>query len=348
MAKKRGAGKAGPTVPEKRAPSELAHKTRPARVNVEKQADRIVLSRYAPAGMVITEDFDVVQLRGDTAPYIETASRALRKELLLPVRNALRKAKRTGTAVRKRTAPLTENQGARGLEFDVIPIKSAPENRHFLLLFQPSRQERNRKAAEEALDGSLSGELSATRQYLRSIIQEQETTNEELQVANEEILSSNEELRTINEELEKAKLEFLSTNEELTTINEGLRQRNAALRRINDDFNNLLTSADIPIVTLGADLRIRQFTPTAGRTLNLTPSDIGRPITDLQSTIPLHGLDKLSAQVVESLTARKREMQGRDGRRYTLIVRPYRTWENRIDGVVMILQEVDAERARSA
>ena len=131
--------------------------------------------------------------------------------------------------------------------------------------------------------GRLQRELQTTKEYLQSIIEEQEATNEELKSANEEILSSNEELQSTNEELETAKEELQSTNEELVTVNEQLQNRNAELAQLNDDLANLLTSVNIPIVMLGSDRRIRRFTPLAEKLLNLLPGDVGRPIDDIRA-----------------------------------------------------------------
>jgi two-component system CheB/CheR fusion protein len=41
---------------------------------------------------------------------------------------------------------------------------------------------------------------------------------------------------------------------------------------------NLLSTVDITILIVGNDMRIRRFTPTAERMLNLIPGDVGRPI----------------------------------------------------------------------
>ena len=123
----------------------------------------------------------------------------------------------------------------------------------------------------------LRQELAATREYLQSIIEEQDAANEELKSANEEILSSNEELQSTNEELETAKEELQSANEELTTVNEQLQHRNVELGRVNNDLVNFLGSANVPMVVVGIDLRIRRFTPAAGKVLNLLPPTSAGP-----------------------------------------------------------------------
>ena len=135
-----------------------------------------------------------------------------------------------------------------------------------------------------------------------SLISEQhDAANEELKTANEEILSSNEELQSTNEELETAKEELQSVNEELTTVNEQLQNRNQELTRLNDDSTNLLGSGNVPMVVLGIDLRIRRFTPAAGKVLNLHSADVGRPIGDLRLSVDVPDLEPMLLDVIASV-----------------------------------------------
>jgi two-component system CheB/CheR fusion protein len=330
--------------------------------DLQKEADRLVLSQYGPAGVIVNGDFEVIHFRGKTSAYLEPAPgkaslnllKMLHEGLLLEVRNAVQKVKRTGDAVRKKNIPTKQPHGFKDVDFDVLPLQPTPEGRHFLVLFRdseavPSAAGKDRRSkAEDGQVEQVQHELVATRQYLQAIIEEQEATNEELQSANEEILSSNEELQSINEELETAKEELQSTNEELTTVNEELQNRNGELSQINDDLNNLLSSVNIAIVMLSADLRIRRFTPIAGRILNLIATDIGRPITDLRSAIHVPDLGDLIGEVLETVTPRERDVADRDGHRYSLAVRPYRTSDNRIDGAVLTLMDTDSIRRGGA
>ena len=192
----------------------------------------------------------------------------------------------------------------------------------------------------------LQRELAASRDYLQSIIQELEAANEELQSANEEILSSNEELQSTNEELDTAKEELQSTNEELTTVNDELQNRNDELSQVNSDLSNLLSSVNIPIVMLGNDLRVRRFTPVTEKVMNLIPTDIGRPITDIKSNLRAVDLRALVSRVMESLEIHESAVEDTSGRWYSMRIRPYRTMDNRIDGVVMVLIDLDSRRTR--
>ncbi len=184
--------------------------------------------------------------------------------------------------------------------------------------------------------GQLRQELASTRDYLQSLIEQQDASNEELRSANEEILSSNEELQSTNEELETAKEELQSTNEELSTVNEQLQHRNLELNQTTNDLQNLLTSANLPVVMVGPDLRIRRLTPPARKIMNLLPADLGRPIGDFRANVDLPDLEALIVEVIDEVQVRDRA-----GRCYFLRIHPYRTAENKIDGAVLVLLDID-------
>jgi two-component system CheB/CheR fusion protein len=244
------------------------------------------------------------------------------------------------------------NGGYRDVLVQVVPMRAprrdAKHPRHFLVLFE---EESERASAQPPLaahtfpgpeDDKLRLELASTREYLQSIIEEQEATNEELQSANEEILSSNEELQSINEELETAKEELQSTNEELTTVNEELQRRNSELVQANNDLYNSLASINMPVVMLTGDLKIRRFTPMAERVLRLIPTDIGRPLGDIKPKIDVPDLESLIREVLASNRVHEQEVRDLEGRSYSMRILPYRTTDNRIDGAVLCLIDIEA------
>jgi two-component system CheB/CheR fusion protein len=165
-----------------------------------------------------------------------------------------------------------------------------------------------------------------------------------LQSANEEILSANEELQSTNEELDTAKEELQSTNEELNTVNEELQARNEELSHVNSDLVNLLGSVQIAIVMVASDLRIRRFTPMAEKVLNLIPTDVGRPISDIKPNIDCPDLEKLIGESIDSVATQEREVRDRHGHWLLLRIRPYKNVENRIDGAVLALFDIDTAR----
>ena len=147
-----------------------------------------------------------------------------------------------------------------------------------------SRRNANRDAAW------LRQELASTKQYLQSIVDEQDAASQELRAAHEEVLSSNEELQSTNEELETTKEELQSANEELTTVNEQFMSRNRELDALTDDLSNFISSAELPMVTVGRDLRVRRLTPAAQKAFNLLPTDVGRSIEHIKFSLAVDGI----------------------------------------------------------
>src|SRR2546423_14937407 len=217
-----------------------------------------------------------------------------------------------------------------------------------LVLFEeqePDKPRGKKKTTKEpagtAHTSRLKRELQATREYLQSIIEEQETMNVELRTASEEIQSTNEELQSTNEELETAKEELQSSNEELTTLNEELQNRNQELALSNNDLINLLTSIEIPIVMLDSRLRIRRFNMSAERKMNLVAADVGRPIGDINTKLPVENLEQMIQTVMDTLDVREVEIKHRDGRMQSLRIRPYVTSDKKIDGAVLTLIDLE-------
>jgi PAS domain S-box-containing protein len=179
-------------------------------------------------------------------------------------------------------------------------------------------------------------------QYVQSVQEQYESANEELQAASEEVQSSNEELQSLNEELTTSKEELESSNEELTTLNEEMANRNAELNRLNSDLVNFQTSAQLVIVLLARDLTIRRFSAQAEKQFNLQASDVGRPIGQIRHGLELPELEELITEVIDSVRAQERELRSRDGRWFSLRVRPYLTLDNQVDGAVLVLLDIDA------
>ena len=183
--------------------------------------------------------------------------------------------------------------------------------------------------------------LASLQAHLQLVVEEKAMAIEEMQAANEEVLSSNEELQSINEELQTAKEELQATNEELTTVNEQLRRSNAETVSQMNDLNNFVDSTQVPIITVGNDLRIRRFTPQAERMLNLIPSDVGRLIGDITSRIHVDDLDKRMLKTIETAAVQEENVQDNEGRWHSLRLHPYITLDKKIDGAVIVLMDVD-------
>jgi two-component system CheB/CheR fusion protein len=332
--------------------------------DVFREADRLVLAEFAPPGVVVTDDLVVIQFRGRTAPFLEHAPgaaslellRTVREELRLPLRRTIDKARAGNSPARESGISIFGAEPSRTVMLEVTPF-SVHSARLFLVLFteeavKPGEtglaSRTSRQEAERASETTLQQELASTRQYLESVIEQLEATNEELKAANEEIVSSNEELRSGNEELESAKEELQATNEELRTLNDEMQDRSLEATRLSDDLTNVLSSAEIPIVILGRDSRIRRFTPAAAKVFGLAPADLGRSLSEVRQISAIAELlSPIVEEVLEQLRPIDSKIQDRNGQWHQLWVRPYKTLDGRIDGTVIAARDIDAEK-RSA
>jgi len=175
-----------------------------------------------------------------------------------------------------------------------------------------------------------------------------QTSQEELKSANEELQSANEELQSTNEELTTSKEELQSLNEELQTVNAELQAKVDEVSRANNDMKNLLNSTDIATLFLDDTLRVRRFTTQAAKLIRLIPGDVGRPITDIASDLLYPELAEDVAEVLRTLVFVEKSVTCRDQRWFTVRIMPYRTLENRIDGVVVTLVDITAAKAQEA
>jgi two-component system, chemotaxis family, CheB/CheR fusion protein len=334
----------------------------PGDLELQREADRIVLNHYAPAGVVVDINLEILLFRGQTSPYLEPAPGRASLNLLRMAKEELRRELQTGIyqarqqklSIKREGIQLREGERIRQITINITPFQIEETQECYLVLFEnaspmlalpeatndgssPSK----RKAKEAAEIARLKQELATTREHLQSIIEEQQATNQDLRAANEEILSSNEELQSTNEELETAKEEIQAANEELNTVNEELRRRTQEATQVSNDLQNLLNSINIPILMLGADLQIRQFTPAVEGIFNLISTDMGRPLSDINHKLNVPNLEQQILDVIRTLNLKSQEIQDRDGRWYDMRIRPYRTIDNKIDGAVLVLVDID-------
>ena len=344
-------------------------------VDLSKQLDRYLLGRYAPPGVLINAQMDILQFRGDIGLYLRPPPGEPQNNLLkmarpgfgTVIRAAVAEAKKSMLLVRKHGVEFEEGKVTRSCDIVVAPFLGMPDSPSplFVVLFEDVSAERPQGAVRAVKVPrnpvklprrlqKLEQELAATREYMESLVGDQDRANEELNAANEELVSGNEELQSMNEELETAKEELQSSNEELVTVNDELQARNDEVATANSDLLNLLSTVDVPFLFLDAKRDIRRFNPKAQDLLNVLPSDIGRPIGNIKSNLRVTDLDGLVAHVIESNTPHESEVQDRKGAWYRMQVRPYRTVDNRIDGATVSLVDInslkhhvsDAEDAR--
>ncbi|OQW51911.1 MAG: hypothetical protein A4S09_09600 [Proteobacteria bacterium SG_bin7] len=332
-------------------------------------ADKLILSKFAPPGVVVNSEMDILQFRGRTFPFLEPATgqpslnlfKMIRPELLANLRRIMSSVKRENKAMSTKGIHFSTDDGYEiKVDIEILPINRSvsPKERTFLVLFKEVENmpafggkkvkgrvgKRNIKRQQDPKDvriAELTQELVELKDYQQALIEQYEIAQDELTSANEELQSANEEFLSTNEETETAKEELQSTNEELVTVNDELQMRNADLTALSSDLNNLLISIDIPVLMVGRDHRIRLFSPKAKNVFNLIPTDIGRPIGDLKPNIDLN-LSALVTQIAEDLTPKEIELQDHKGHWLQVQARPYRTVDNRIEGAIIALIDIDA------
>ena len=333
----------------------------PSPSKIQQYAEKLILEKYSPPGVIINHDMQIIQFIGQTDGYIQPSSgsaslnllKMVRQDLMQDLRQVVRQAIKENRPVRVDQVRLREGDQTHKINLQVLPlIAEESTTLNYLVLFESVMEEPSVENASETSPGEMDAksihirglekELLSEREHMRSFVEDQEAANEELQSANEEIQSANEELQSINEELETAKEELQSTNEELETINDEQENRNAELNRINDDFSNLLASIELVIVILHTDLRIRRFTPAAKSLMNLIDADVGRPISNIRPNFELPDLEERVREVIDTLIPQSIELQDHAGHWYSLRLRPYLTRDNRVDGAVMAFIGIDS------
>jgi two-component system, chemotaxis family, CheB/CheR fusion protein len=325
--------------------------------------DRKVLELYAPPGVVINENLDVLYFRGQSERYLQQPSgiathnilRLARPELHPTLKTAIERVFATNESVTLVAHIKIDGAGLQPFTLIAQPMQE-PETRArcVLVLFKDGAGDDSTPPARaEPTQGSdskihtLSQELALAKEYLQSTVEELERTNEDMKAANEELQSANEELQSANEELETSKEELQSTNEELVTLNDELQSRMRELSSSNDDLHNLLLGVDRAVVIVGLDLRIRRFTQTAEKLLNLLPTDIGRSVAQLNSFLGGFGIEKFVAEAIKTVATGERELQATNGQWYVVRLVPYRTLDLTIRGAVISIVDIDAPKRRA-
>ena len=243
-------------------------------IDIEKEADKLLLSRYVPASVLVNKDLQILRFHGATSNYLQPSSgraslnllKMVKDELVFELKALVNRAKKETATVKKEGIYLSQNGTEREIGIEVAPVRSQVKDFYYLILFRDNnvqqvitekRPDNKTKDSKDEHLAKLEQQLDEAREYMKTISEEFEATREELQSANEEVLSSNEELQSINEELETSKEELQSTNEELTTINDELQQRNYDLKELSDFSNAIVETITESIVVLTSEMRIR-------------------------------------------------------------------------------------------
>ncbi|MFU8815856.1 MAG: chemotaxis protein CheB [Pseudomonadales bacterium] len=333
----------------------------PAR-DAQRQADHLLLARYAPPGVVVNERLEVVQFRGHTGSVLApppgqpqmNVVKLARPGLAGPLRDALERARTENVKVRRHGVRITGDAQPRAVDIEVTPLMGVTRTaeRYFLILFEEATADpgadvaaRRRMPREPAHDeevARLREELAAAADYLEAVLGEHHDTTEELGAANEELVSANEELQSTNEELQSAKEELQSANEELTTLNDELGHRNQELDTVANDLVNILEGVQIPLIMVDETLRVRRFTPTAREISSLQLGDVGRLLDDVKFKVKADDLLDRVREGLQSHAPREYEVQRTDGVWFRLHIRPYRTSDGRLEGAILSFLDIDA------
>ena len=313
-----------------------------------------LVERYAPPSLVVDAQHSIVHVSEHAGRFLsvpggETTSdvvKLVREELRIELRASLRSAAETGEQVRSAPIRLTLDGEPHSVVLHVHPARGDDMEGFFLVVFEEERS--SKLPPEPAGDGggadarsrALEAELALTRQQIRAVVAQYERTEEEMQAANEELQSTNEELRSTMEELETSKEELQSLNEELTTVNQENQHKVEELGQLTGDLQNLFLAADIATLFLDRTLRILRFTPRVGEIFNVRASDRGRPLTDITHRLGYEKLVADALEVLSTLVPIEREVQSEDGTWFLARVLPYRTVDQRIDGVVLTFVNV--------
>lgn len=341
------------------AAGEPAPSIKSAPPNIQVLADRILIQRFAPLGVLCNDRGDILYISGRSGKYLEPAVGKANLNVLAMARDELRyKLSKAFAAAARDEEPVAftghvgANGGTRAVEVKVQRLQEPRELRGtVLVVFADVPAAPSKKAARASTAkasprvAELEQELQRAREEIQTTREEMQTSQEELKSTNEELQSTNEELQSTNEELLTSKEEMQSLNEELQTVNHELQAKVDELSRSNNDMKNLLNSTDVATLFLDAELRIRRFTTQVTKIINLIPADAGRPITDIVNNLDYPDLAADAVEVLRTLVFKERQAATRDGHWYTVRILPYRTLENVIDGVVITFTDAQTARA---
>jgi len=334
----------------------IDHKRKLSSNNISTFMQNQLLKRFSPAAVLVNRKFEILNLNGQTNLYIDLPqgdpimdlANMVKEGLRLKLRSAMHKSAKNNETTTVMNARVKRDQHYYPVRFTVTPVKEKDmAETLFLITFEENQEQipktvamTNIDVAEETLISQLETELTDVREELKNTVEELESYNEELRVSNEEMMSMNEELQSSNEELETSKEEMQSMNEELNTVNAELREKIQELEITNNDMANLMNSTDIATVFLDINMTIRRYTPSAKKLFSLITSDIGRPIGDLAIRFHDDGLKDDVSQVLQTLIPTSREVKTDNDHWFIRRILPFRTQDNRVDGLVLTFTDV--------
>lgn len=341
-----------------RSPAQESNVSHPASppANLQSMADQVLLQEFSPPAVLVNESGDILYVSGRTGRYLEPAAGKAnwnihvmaRPGLRTQVAAALRQVLQDKQPVELRGLRL-EDDAQHALDVTVQAIRNPKAlSGMVMIVFRtaagpaagPAAGQARRKRAAGSIDPALSDELARAQEEIHALRQQMRASEEELQAANEELQSTNEELQSANEELTTSKEEAQSMNEELQTINQELQSKLDDLALAQSDMQNLLNSTDIATLFLDNELNVRRFTEQVTRIIHLREGDIGRPLSDLASTLVYPQLHADAKETLRTLAYCEKQIPTTDGHWYSVRIMPYRTLANVIQGAVITFVDI--------
>ncbi len=325
--------------------------------NIQTLADQILLQRFAPPSVLVNDRGDILYITGRTGKYLEPVAgktnwniyAMAREGLQQELPGAFRKAMQNFEAVVLHNIKIGTNGGTQFVDVTLQRIENPTSIRGMVmivftdvpaLIAHDSVQIITGKQGSSRRQKELEIQLQRSGEEIQSIREEMQTSQEELKSTNEELQSSNEELQSTNEELTTSKEEMQSLNEELQTVNIELQSKVGDFIRANDDMKNLLNSTEVATLFLDKDLNIRRFTDQVITIFKLRSVDIGRPFTDLVNDLQYPEIEAHALQVIKTLVSLETAIETHDKRWFNIRIMPYRTVDDRIDGLVMTFSDI--------
>ncbi len=329
--------------------------------NLQATAEQLLMQRFAPSAVLVNDRGDIIFISGRTGKYLEPAAGKANWNIFAMARNGLKyqiagvfqKAVREQGRKTLHTVEIKNDGGTLTVDVTVEYLHEPESLRGMVMVVFTDvpaslKTKRIRGAKPDAVDmahvAEIERELQQTRKELQLTHEEMQTSQEELKATNEELQSTNEELQSTNEELTTSKEELQSLNEELQTVNAEQTTKVDELSRANNDMKNLLNSTDIATVFLDGNLQIRRFTIGMEKIFKLRHGDVGRPLSDIVTDLVYEDLSGDSEEVLRTLVFSEKQIGARDGRWFRVRIMPYRTLEDKIDGVVITFVDMTASR----
>jgi len=328
--------------------------------NIQVLADQVLLQRFAPASVLVNEKGDIIYMTGRIGKYLEPVAGKANYNIYVMAREglrnelpgALRKAMQNYDEVILRNIKIGTNGGTLFVDITLQRMEAQnPIKGMIMLLFTDvtvkAENQVNLKTSRRNSSGRMKEMevvLQRSQEDLQGLREEMQTSQEELKSTNEELQSTNEELQSTNEELTTSKEEMQSLNEELQTVNVELQSKVSDFVQANDDMKNLLNSTEIATLFLDKELNIRRFTEQATKIFKLRKVDIGRPFTDQASDLQYPEIDTHARQVLDNLVPIETAITTADGRWFNVRIMPYRTLDDRIDGLVITFTDMSLSK----